>query len=173
MTLNYRRILLGTAGALLATGVAAGVSVAAAPHADTNTQDIVLHTNAAVTLSANGGDQTTVASTVLPANTGAWVITGTASVVNFGASDYARCGLSITGQPISGNTSVVGNPNAVGAHATGAAIVATITTSNFTITPASPVTVAFVCSHDNGNDQPYIDAGATLWLHRSAALATS
>ncbi|MBH1938120.1 hypothetical protein I5Q34_28305 [Streptomyces sp. AV19] len=153
------------AGSLLTASSAsagpAGRSVVAEPHLTTS-QDVVRQTSSAVLLSATGGAPTTVISETVPA--GSWVLSSNATLVSWEPSDYTRCTLYAGETVVGGATSMIGNA-ATGA---GSGVYAATVAAQGAFSGTGPTTVSLRCGHDTTRARaPYVDPGATLWLHRS------
>ncbi|MGK5549609.1 hypothetical protein ACSNOH_33535 [Streptomyces sp. URMC 127] len=156
------------AGSLLtASSASAGTgrtAVVAERHLTTS-QDVVRQTSAGVLLSAAGGTPTTVISETVPA--GSWVLSSNATLVSWEPSDYTRCTLYAGETVVGGATSMIGNA-ATGA---GSGVYAATIAAQGAFSSTGPTTVSLRCGHDaTRNRAPYVDPGATLWLHRSDGL---
>jgi Collagen triple helix repeat (20 copies) len=103
-------------------------------------------------LSASGGVPTTVVT--LNLTPGSWAVVGKASVVNWGAGDYLRCGLKLDGQFVDAATTVVGEQS-------GFPAAATIVTQAKIVIPANQ-SVDLICQHDANSLGPFVDPGASL-----------
>ncbi|WP_424886831.1 hypothetical protein [Streptomyces sp. XH2] len=156
------------AGSLLTASSAAagpgGTSVVAERHLTTS-QDVVRQTSSGVLLSITGGVPTTVISETVPA--GSWVLSSNATLVSWEPSDYTRCTLYAGETAVGGATSMIGNAS-TGA---GSGVYAATVSAQGAFSSTGPTTVSLRCGHDtNRNRAPYVDPGATLWLHRSDGL---
>ena len=153
--------------------VAAFVVLGASAYAVTrvvssSASDAVRSSSANTNLSATGGANTTIVSVSLPA--GSWVVTSAETAVNFGPSDYLRCGIYAGNKQISGNATMVGIASGTGNQGPGAYVASLSGIGSFTTTGNK--TVSLECEHDNTMTAgpPYIDAGATLWAHKADSL---
>lgn len=169
----HRNVAATVAGAaLVLTAILAGPGAASAATTgvDSSSQDVVAHTAANRYENNAGGSRTTLLSVDLPA--GAWVLTMNATLVNFSASDYARCGVFVGGGQVAGATATVGNPAASGSM--GAASYVSTVSAAAGVTLPGTATVTLQCWHDNyvAGGAPYVDAGAALTAHKSDALVS-
>jgi hypothetical protein len=105
-------------------------------------------------LSPDGNVGSVVAEMTAPA--GEYQATGKAAVVNWGAKDYVRCGISVDGQFVDGSATMVG-------EADGQPAVAVITTQARIVLAASAV-VRLVCGHDSNIANQKVDGNASLVL---------
>ena len=154
-------------GAALLTVATASGAVATAATVASTTKDVVVSSTSNKSLGTTGGARTVIASAALPA--GSWVLTLHATLVNFGPSDYGRCGLYQDATAIAGSTATVGDPTQAGSRGP-AALVSTLSLA-YGVTTAAPTTVSVQCSHDSTNgSNPYVDASASLVAHKSPAL---
>jgi hypothetical protein len=96
------------------------------------------------------------------------VVSASASLVNFGASDYTRCQLALNGNPIVGSTGMVGD-GSKGTNGDGA-LVMPFALNGAAVVGASGGTLSLRCSHDTSGLTPSVDPGATLAVHHSASL---
>jgi hypothetical protein len=164
---KHFRLAVAAVGALATVGLTAGIAYASGAISSTTT-DATIMTTANTNLSPVGGLNTVIESLTLPA--GKWIVHADNTMVNFGPSDYTRCGLfrGTTALP-GGHASMVGDPNAFGAQGPGV-YVATVSETNG-IVLSVPTKVSLGCGHDTSNGStPYIDAGATMWAHRATSL---
>ena len=97
-------------------------------------------------------------SVTLPA--GSWVVTSNATVYNFAADDYIRCGVYRGATALNVATTQLGN--------TGLPVVAGLGPMG-AFKSSSGVTVSLRCSHDAVGSYPYIKE-AVLWAHHSSSL---
>jgi hypothetical protein len=153
------------AGSLATTGIAGAVTT----RVGATTHDAIRRNLTPITLSSVGGVRMTVESVSLPP--GQWVLSSKESIVNFGPTDYVRCGLVGTAD-INFATSVVGDPSQPGSVGPGA-MVATV--ANFgSVSSRQPMTISVQCDHDTstpvGGSPPYIDADSVLWAHKSGSI---
>lgn len=146
-TMNTKRILsfsVIVAGLILSSGISHALDV------------YNRRTTASVPLSASGGVFTTIIQIAIPAGT--WRVLGKASVVNFGAADYARC---VTR---SGVTQIDASATMIG-EAGGMPSVATITNIGVITTTATTV-FSLLCIHDSPVAGMYVDPEAKLNVER-------
>jgi uncharacterized repeat protein (TIGR01451 family) len=165
-------ILLSLASLLMAgafSGVAKATSHPRVP-AFATANDKLKFTTVNKNLSTSGATNVTIVSVSVPA--GSWVLSAEGDFVNFGPSDYARCQLfaGVNPTPGGGITTTVGDPNLPGAQGPAAYVQAFAEIA--AVTSATGFTASLQCSHDHDtpppNGPPYVDAGATLWAHRSS-----
>jgi hypothetical protein len=109
-------------------------------------------TETSIKLGTVTGAYTTLLKLAVPA--GIWVATAKASVVNWGDSDYVRCGLITDATFVDGSTSMIG-------EAGGAPAVATLYNQSLFIMPKAG-SVSFACSHDFPIEGEFVDPGASL-----------
>jgi hypothetical protein len=171
MSVRRRFALWGTAvAAVVAAGVVSSLPASAAGG---NTQDVFMSTGQATGLSPFANIYVGVGFVSLQGGTGQWVVQATATVVNWGPSDYYRCKLTDSyGTQLASGTSMVGSSTAPG-NAGDGAIVAQITVSGVVNTFSGGNWVSFGCGHDRGSRDGLVDPGSTLWAHRSAELTNS
>ncbi|MBF6049943.1 hypothetical protein GO001_32975 [Streptomyces sp. NRRL B-1677] len=173
--MSSRLMMVLGAGGLVAGGVltaapalaGASGSVVAEPRL-TAAGDVVRQSSSAVQLSTAGGAQATVVSETLPA--GSWVLSGNATLVGWGPSDYTRCILYAGGTVVGGATTMVGNP---GSGSAGTGVFAATVSTQGAFSSTSPTTVSMRCAHDAdraAGAAPYVDPQATLWAHRTDGL---
>jgi hypothetical protein len=166
LTLTFRRFRR----ALTCVVVVACVAGAAqAFSANLTTQNEVVRTRTArVDLAAAGGSPTTIASAKVAA--GKWVISGFATLVNFGPSDYTRCDLARGTTHLGQASAIIGDGAKAGSAGPGAYVGTLYVIA--TVTSPVPFTASLRCFHDkttpSGNAGPYVDADASLWLHRAS-----
>lgn len=110
-------------------------------------------TTAATQLGPAGGVVVKVLELTVP--TGQWLVTAKGSVVNWGAKEYVRCGLSVAGSIADSSTTVVGQAGAADPPA------ATIFTQA-RVAATAPTVVTFACSHDAAIAGIKLDGGASL-----------
>lgn len=161
------RLWFGLAVVLM--GLLSG-SISAAATKTAATEDTLMQLAAIKNLSTTGGATVTILTASVPA--GSWIISGTASLVNFGPSDYTRCQVVAGSTQVGASTTMVGNPGLAGGQGP-AAYVANLTATG-PVTSSVPFTASFNCWHDHdtpiGAGPPYVDGGASLWVHLSAGL---
>lgn len=88
---------------------------------------------------------------------GSWVVNYSATVVNSGANEVARCGVRVNGTFLSVHAANVGS-------GAGAAYATTISGVGFTNSSTSR-TVDLACVHDGFGSVPSIDPGAELAIY--------
>jgi hypothetical protein len=89
---RYRRAAVAGGVAILAVvGTGVGVAEASSSGVAPRTHDVIRRNLTQIPFSPAGGVRVTVESVTLPA--GQWVLSSKESIVNFGPSDYVRCGL--------------------------------------------------------------------------------
>jgi hypothetical protein len=171
--LSLRRIrtlpVLGLLTLALVCVLAAATYGAVNPAVGTRVTDVVRKSTQNTPLRRAAGTNRVILSVALPA--ASWVVSADVSAVNFGPSDYVRCGIYRNANGLNGSTATVGDPNAPGARAP-APFVATINTTA-AIRSSSAFTASLRCQHDfdtpQGHGAPYIDADAVLWAHKAAS----
>lgn len=172
--MSIRRFALW--GAAVVTACAAAVAVVSALPASAasgTTQDVFVKTSGTTELSPYAGIYVGHGFVSLTGGTGYWVVTATATVVNWGPSDYYRCRLTdADGRLLNTSAAVVGNGTAAGSAGSGSLVVP-ITVTGVVYTGGNGNWVSFGCGHDGGNRPSRVDPGATVWAHRSAELAFS
>jgi hypothetical protein len=150
--------------AVLAVGGVAYAGFTTVPSAAT---DAVAETSSSVPLSQSGGVPVTVTSLSLPA--GSWVFSSEATLVSWSPSDYARCQITAGGNQIASGTTMVGDPNASGAHGASTFVAGRGLIGSFR--SSTPFDASLRCWHDADMDAPpYIDPGAVLLAHNSTHL---
>jgi hypothetical protein len=167
--MSAKRNILSSAIGLVVVLTASGVAVASSGGQGLVTANDVLQNSAAnINMSATGGTPVTIVSEKLAA--GSWIISGTATVVNFGPSDYTRCDLAKGNSHLVQGSTMVGNPNLAGSMGPGA-YMASVSAIG-TITSTTAFTARLRCFHDtstpSGDPVPYVDSDAALWAHRSS-----
>ncbi|MBZ4318320.1 hypothetical protein [Streptomyces huiliensis] len=177
MTKSSRSMALLGAGVVVAGGVLTAASASAgtstAPVAEPRLatgQDVVRQNSSAVQLSTKGGVPTTVVSESVPA--GSWVLSGNATLVGWGPSDYTRCALYAGESAVGAASTMVGSPTS-GSAGTGVYVATVGIHGAFSSTGST--TVSLRCGHDQdraAGAAPYVDPQATLWAHRSDALGS-
>src|SRR5437868_4473151 len=103
----------------LATAVVVGgiADAASSANAIRTPRDVVQQNSSNMDLSTIGGAPVTIVSVALPP--GVWALSFDASVVNFGPSDFTRCGIYNGSTPVGGATTMVGNNNLPGSMGPG------------------------------------------------------
>lgn len=160
--------------ALFLVLAAGGAYAASTTTVTASATDTVVHLKANKSLTTQGATQTPILTLRLPAaNTRThYVISAQGDVVNFAASDYTRCGVVVNGRSIATDSTIVGDPTKTG-NAGPAGLLATFAMTGGVTVPASGGTATLQCEHDNSKGAaPYVDAGASLWAHRTKSLKT-
>jgi hypothetical protein len=164
---RYRRVMVGSAAVVALLGAGVGVANASSSGVSPRTHDVIRRNLTQIPLSPSGAVRVTVEAVTLPA--GQWVLSSKESVVNFGPSDYVRCGLVGGSSDINWATSVVGDPSQSGSVGAGT-LVATLTEFG-SVSSKQPIDVSVQCDHDTstpaGAASPYVDADSALWAHKS------
>jgi hypothetical protein len=159
--------------ALAITAPIAGTAYATATSAvTTSSSDTVVSLRSNTNLSKAGTVQTRILTVKFPAwATGTrYVLAAAGDLVNFGPSDYVRCGLVVNGRTVAGVAAMVGDRRLAGSRGPGGYVVPFSLYAGANI-PAGGGTGALKCNHDTANGAtPYVDAGATLWAHRTGSL---
>lgn len=169
--LARRRQLTATA-AVAAAALIAGTAYAASTSVTASSTDNVVTRSSGTSLSTSGGTLTPVITVQLPAATSAthYVFAAQGDLVNFGPSDFTRCILMVAGTQVAGVSTMVGDPTASGEQGP-SAILSPFSVTGAANVPAAGGTAVLECSHDNTNGAaPYVDAGASLWAHRTTSL---
>lgn len=166
--------VLKTRRALCAIGAGiSAVAVGASAYAATSTPtasatDTVARSATSHTLPATGGSLATVLTLRLPA--GKYVITAGGDFVNWGPSDYSRCRILVGSTQIAAVSTIVGSPDGAGSNGAAAFVAPFALTGGVSVGSAG-ATAHLQCSHDQTNgSQPYVDANASIWAHRTASL---
>ena len=169
-----RRFALWSAAVVTACAATAGVvSALPAAAAGPTAQDVFVKTGGTTELGPFASTYVGVGFISLTGGTGNWVVQATATVVNWGPSDYFRCRLmDADGRLLNVSTALVGNGTAPGNAGSGALVVP-ITVTGVINTGSNGNWVSFGCGHDSANRPSRVDPGATVWTHRSAELAFS
>jgi hypothetical protein len=172
--MSVRRFALWSTAVVTACAATAGVvSALPAAAAGPTAQDVFVKSGGTTELSPYAGISVGVGFVSLTGGTGNWVVQATATVVNWGPSDYYRCKLTdADGRLLNTSAALVGNGTAPGSAGDGALVVP-ITVAGVVNTGANGNWVSFGCGHDGGNRPSRVDPGATVWAHRSAELASS
>jgi hypothetical protein len=161
-------MLAGTAaGVLFGTGIAFGDSSNAIT---STTTDVAINTTGNTPLGSTGGAYTSIESFSLPK--GKWVLHSDATMINFGPSEFVRCGIFAGATDLGTHAAMVGDPSQLDNQGAGALGQTVSGTSAVTLTAAS-TTISLQCEHDTQNgasEQPYIDANANLWAHKATSL---
>jgi hypothetical protein len=159
------------AASLGAAAALAGLGTLSAAHAGTQSRvtaptDTVVTTHQQTPLPTSS-DKVTVLSRHLPG--GGYVVSGSVSLVGFGASDYTRCQLALDDAQLAASTALVGNGAAPGNHGDGALVVPMTMQSGVAV-PSGGGTLTLRCWHDHAGTSPYVDGGPVLVAHRAGAL---
>ncbi len=161
------KVRIVTAGMFATLTLVSGVAYAVSGVPSSATDAFAKKTSGNTNMSASGGVHTTVLSLTLPA--GSWVLHGDETVVNFGASDYARCGIVSGGTSLDTHATMVGQPGISGSWGPASFVSTVSETDAVVLTKAT--TVGIYCEHDHTNgSKPYVDADADLWAHRAGSL---
>jgi len=155
----------GAAVAIAAAGALSAAHAGGQPRAAAAT-DVVVSTQAQTPLSTTH-DKTTVLTQHLRA--GSYVVSATASLVNFGASDYTRCQITLGDTQLTAVTALVGDGTATGNHGDGA-IVMPMPLQSGVVVPAGGDVLSLRCWHDHDGVSEYVDGGPVLAAHRSDSL---
>ena len=91
--------------------------------------------------------------------------------MNFAASDYVRCTAFTGSTDQGGAASLIGDPDAAGAHGAGALVATISNAAAFTLSASTAVSLR--CEHDHtiASGGPYVDTGASLVAHQGTVLA--
>ena len=164
-TSHRNRRIAATVGVAVALFGAGALAATSAPTA--NTTDTLVRSSTNRPLPQTGAAKTTVLALHLPA--GKWVLSSTGDFVGYGVTDYTRCWLRV------GTTAVAGVTAVVGASAAGGVGAGSITVPfalEGGVSLSSTSSVVLTCWHDNNRaSAPYVDAGATLWAHKTSSLS--
>ena len=114
-----KMIAAGVAASVVASLGTAGIANAMSSTVGSKVQDAIRRNLSPRTLSPASGARVVIESVSLPP--GQWILSSKESIVNFGPSDYVRCGLVGTAD-INWATSMVGDPNQPGAQGPGALV---------------------------------------------------
>ncbi len=147
-----------------------GIAYAATSSTPTaSTTDTIVTTISNKSLSPTGGVGTTIATLNLPP--GAFVLHASGDLVNFGPSDYTRCGIFVAGTVVASVSTLVGNPSASGNQGP-AGFLSPFALVGGAVNPTTTtVSAALRCSHDHTNGAtPYVDSSASLWAHKTSGL---
>ena len=170
--MSVRRLALWSAAVVTACAAAAGVVSALPASAAGTTQDVFARSWGTTELSASPRIYVGVATASITGGTGNWVVQATATVVNWGPSDYYRCRLSdADGVILNTASALVGNGTAPG-NAGDGALVVPITVAAVVNSTNNGNWVALLCGHEGTNRPSRVDPGATVWAHRSPELET-
>jgi hypothetical protein len=137
--------------------------------------DTIVSISANHNLSPTGGVNTTILSLTLPGSSTErtdYVLSAYGDLVNFGPSDYTRCGVNVNGTSVAGVSTIVGAPSAAGAWGPAAFLSPFAEVGGVKI-PAGTAseTATLVCEHDHSNGStPYVDAGTSMLAHRTDSL---
>jgi hypothetical protein len=174
-TFRVRRRQTAVAGILAATALIGGTAYAASTSVTASAIDTVVTLHANTSLSPTGGVNTPILTLTLPTSTSGthYVITAQGNFVNFGPSDYTRCAIVFRSTQISAVSATVGDPAQSGSVGAAGLAVPFSLTGGLNV-PASGGTAVLRCSHDFTNgSQPYVDANASMWAHKTSSLKTA
>jgi len=167
---SVRRFALWSTAVVTACVTAAAVVSNLPASAASTTQDVFARSWGTTELSASAGIYVGVTTASVTGGTGSWVVQATATVVNWGPSDYFRCRLSdADGVVLNFASALVGNGTTPG-NAGDGALVVPITVAAVVNSKSNGNWVALLCGHDGGNRPSRVDPGATVWAHRSPEL---
>jgi|SRR4051794_33493751 Flp pilus assembly protein CpaB len=162
-----RKTRIAAVAAAAALVPVSGAAYAALNTVPTTANDAVAETSSSVLLSQSGGTPVTVTSLSLPA--GSWVLSSQLSLVSWSPSDYARCQIVAGSNQIASGTTMIGDPDAPGAH--GASTFVAGRGLIGAVRSTTPFVASLRCSHDSAmTAPPYVDPGATLLAHKSGSL---
>jgi hypothetical protein len=151
--------------------IGSGAAVAASSGVTSTTKDAWEQTNHNVDISTTGAVETPILSIKVPA--GGWVISGDATLVNFGPSDYAGCTLRDDASPdLNAHGVMVGDPSQPGNSGPAGFMGSVSLTAAVDLTTSSTITMT--CSHQDSNGStPYVNSNADLWVHKVPPSALS
>jgi hypothetical protein len=155
-----------TATAALLTAGAAYAATTGTPVASKN--DTIVTTTANDHLSATGGVPTTIIRVSLPP--GAYVLHASGDLVNFSPSDFTRCQITVAGTQVAAVSALVGNPGLAGAKGPAGLLSPFALIGGAFNATGTNVTAVLQCSHDTTGPTPYVDAGASMWAHKTSGL---
>jgi hypothetical protein len=162
-------------GALAILAPIAGTAYATATSVTTTSTDTVVSLTSNTNLSPTGGVQTPVLTLTFPRSSSGtrYVLAAEGDFVNFGPSDYTRCVLVVSGQPVAGIAAMVGDPSMAGAQGPAGYVVPFSLYAGVKV-PAAGGTGVLECNHDHSNGAtPYVDGSASLWAHKTGSLKTA
>jgi hypothetical protein len=165
-----RAAILATAATAITGLVGGGIAYAATASTPTASKtDTIVTTASNESLSATGQVKTTIASLNLPP--GAYVLHASGDLVNFGPSDFTRCGIFVAGTNVAGVSTLVGNPSASGAQGAAGLLSSFALVGGAVNATTSNQLAVLACEHDDTNGaRPYVDSSATLWAHKTGGL---
>ncbi|HET6703555.1 hypothetical protein [Amycolatopsis sp.] len=168
--MSVRRLALWSTAVVTACVAAAGLVSSLPASAASTTQDVFARSWGTTELSPHAGIYVGVATASVTGGTGSWVVQATATVVNWGPSDYYRCRLSDgDGTILNTASALVGNSTTPG-NAGAGALVVPITVAAVVNSKSNGNWAALLCGHEGGNRPSRVDPGATVWAHRSPEL---
>jgi hypothetical protein len=171
-----RQLTTLSGGALVAAVLGGGAWAWASSQVVTaSSVDTWVRTHANTNLSPTGAVPTTILTVQLPRSSSApsrYVLTASGDIVNFGPSDYIRCGITIGGVEPSVPAAMVGDGSQAGAQGPGTFVMPITATDAVTLPAGTGVVNAILeCHHDHTNGAaPYIDAGFAMWVHKTGSL---
>jgi hypothetical protein len=165
-TRTIRRVAVTFGVSAIAIASAAAAFAATTGVSATRT-DTVVTASTAHGLSPSGGVFTDVLTLNLPS--GKYVIQANGNLVDWSASDYTRCHITVGSRQIASVNTVVGAGSVDGKDGPAAIL------SPFSLTGAiaikAPRTATLQCEHDiDVTDPAYIDPGASMWAHKTDSL---
>lgn len=166
--------------AIACTAVVGGGSyaLAATLAVTASSTDTLVSSTSSVNLSTSGSVQTTILSLILPGSSSSsrhYVLSASGDLVNFGASDYTRCSISVNGTQIAGVSTIVGDPAAASSQGP-AGFLSPFTLAGGVSIPAGTTseTAILQCWHDHANGAtPYVDPSASLLSHKTTSLTVA
>jgi hypothetical protein len=136
--------------------------------------DIIMTLSANKNLSTAGSTNTSILTVQLPESPTRtqYVLAAQGDLVNFGPSDYTRCGIVVNGKQVAAVATMVGSPSASGNRGP-ASFLSPFSLTGGARVPASGGTATLRCSHDTTNGAiPYADAWTSLWAHQAGGVTT-
>lgn len=152
----------------LAAGAGGAAFAASTTTVSTKSTDTVVSTKANTSLASTAGTETSILTLHFPKTSSAtkYVLTAHGDAVNGAGTtpfDYVRCTITVNGTQIAVNATTPGGDNPVGAFGlTGGVRV-----------PAKGGTAVLQCEHDHAGSTFVVDAGASLWAHRTSSLTVA
>jgi hypothetical protein len=156
---------LGAAAALAGLGTLSAAHAGTQARATTPTDTVV--TTHQQTPLPTSSDKVAVLSRKLQA--GSYVVSGSVTLVDFGASDYTRCQLTLDDTVLAASAAMVGDGAAPGNHGDGALVVP-MTVQSGVVVPSAGGTLSLRCWHDDIGTTTYVDGGPVLTAHRTGSL---
>ena len=179
LTTSRRRRVIAALGTVAAAVLGGGGYAWAASGISASTIDTFVSTSHNINLSTTGHVVTPILTVTLPTSRSAtrnYVLEASGDFVNFGPSDYTRCAIAVNGTETIGVAAMVGDGSQFGAQGPGAYVMPWSLKWAVSLPPTSagPATADVECAHDNSNGAgPYVDAGASLWVHKTASLSVA